>query len=173
VLSHRSAAAHWGLLDTDQTRVEVTAPRGRHGAPGIRLHRSRSLDAQDTTEHRGINGHRGTTTLAAATAREPRWTRRELEARFLKLVRDAGLPEPEVNASFAALDHEPYEVDFYWPSYCLGVETDGWETHRTRSAFERDRRKDTALTATGDRVVRCTWRCDEREVLAHLRSLLA
>ena len=54
VLSHRSAAAHWGLLRTDQTRIDVTAPRGRHGAPGIRLHRSRSLDAQDTTHHEGI-----------------------------------------------------------------------------------------------------------------------
>jgi hypothetical protein len=54
VLSHRTAAAQWGLLRTDQTRIDVTAPRGRHGAPGIRLHRSRSLDAQDTTSHEGI-----------------------------------------------------------------------------------------------------------------------
>ena len=54
VLSHRTAAAHWGLLRTDQTRIDVTAPRGRHGAPGIRLHRSRSLDAQDITNHEGI-----------------------------------------------------------------------------------------------------------------------
>jgi hypothetical protein len=54
VLSHRSAAAHWGLLSTDQTRIDVTAPRGRHGAPKIRLHRSRSLDAHGTTHHEGI-----------------------------------------------------------------------------------------------------------------------
>jgi hypothetical protein len=54
VLSHRTAAAHWGLLKTDQTRIDVTARRGRHGAPGIRLHRSRSLDAQDTTHHEAI-----------------------------------------------------------------------------------------------------------------------
>ncbi len=54
VLSHRSAAAHWGLLRTDQTRIDVTAPRGRHGAPGIRLHRTRSLDAQDIAHHEGI-----------------------------------------------------------------------------------------------------------------------
>ena len=54
VLSHRSAAAHWGLLGTDQERVDVTAPATRHGIPGIRLHRSRSLDARDTTSHEGI-----------------------------------------------------------------------------------------------------------------------
>ena len=54
VLSHRSAASHWGLLETQQQGIDVTAPRGRHGAPGIRLHRSRSLDAQDTTSHQAI-----------------------------------------------------------------------------------------------------------------------
>jgi hypothetical protein len=71
VLSHRSAAAHWGLLRTDQTRIDVTAPRGRHGAAGIRLHRSRSLDARDTTHHQGIpttTVHRTLLDLAA-TAR--------------------------------------------------------------------------------------------------------
>jgi hypothetical protein len=32
----------------------VTAPASRKGVPGIRLHRSHSLDAQDTTNHQGI-----------------------------------------------------------------------------------------------------------------------
>jgi very-short-patch-repair endonuclease len=54
VLSHRSAAAHWQLLATSQERIDVTAPRSRQGVPGIRLHTSRSLDAQDTTNHEGI-----------------------------------------------------------------------------------------------------------------------
>jgi hypothetical protein len=58
VLSHRTAAAHWGLLRTDQTRIDVTTRRGRHGAPGIRLHRSRSLDEKDTTRHQGIRPRR-------------------------------------------------------------------------------------------------------------------
>ena len=34
--------------------IDVTAPRSRDGVPGIRLHRSRSLDARDTTTHEGI-----------------------------------------------------------------------------------------------------------------------
>jgi predicted transcriptional regulator of viral defense system len=54
VLSHRSASWHWGLLGTDQAAVDVTARRGRRGGPGVRLHRARSLDARDTTTHRGI-----------------------------------------------------------------------------------------------------------------------
>ncbi len=54
VLSHVSAAVHWNLLSYDAPRPEVTAPASRRRVPGIRLHRSRSLDAQDTTSHQGI-----------------------------------------------------------------------------------------------------------------------
>jgi uncharacterized protein DUF559/putative AbiEi antitoxin of type IV toxin-antitoxin system len=203
VLSHRSAAAHWGLLDTAQSRTDVTAPRSREGVPGIRLHRSRSLDARDTTTHEGIpittiartlldlaatvrkdrleralaqserlqlydhvaitdviarsNGHRGTGALARATAQEPKLTRSELEAMFLALVRRAGLPEPDANSSLDAPDHPGLEPDFYWRQHRLVVETDGWETHGTKSAFRTDRRKDAALTAAGYRVMRFTY----------------
>ena len=38
------------------------------------------------------------------------------------------------------------------------IETDGWDTHRTRHAFEADRAKDAALTAAGYTVVRFTYR---------------
>jgi very-short-patch-repair endonuclease len=115
-------------------------------------------------DHRAItdviartNGHRGTGALARATAQEPKLTRSELEARFLALARTAGLTEPEVNSSLAALDHKANEVDFYFPAHHLVVETDGWETHKTRAAFKSDRRKDAALTAAGYRVMRFTY----------------
>ena len=45
----------------------------------------------------------------------------------------------------------PYEVDFLWTDVGLIVETDGWETHQTRSAFERDRLRDAKLKAHGTR----------------------
>jgi hypothetical protein len=196
VLSHRSAAAHWELLASQAAVIDVTSTRGRHGGRGIRLRRSRCLDARDITHHEGIpvttvartlldlaatirtdrleralaqaqrlqlydhaaitdviarsNGHRGTGALARAISREdPKWTRNELEAWFLGLVRDVGLPEPEVNASLAAPDHPRLDPDFCWPTQRLIVETDGWQTHRTRAAFEQDRRRDAALTADG------------------------
>ncbi len=87
VLSHRSAAAHWGLLGTDQERIDVTAPATRHGVPGIRLHRSRSLDARDTTSHEGIP----ITTIArtlldlAATARSEQLERALAQAMHLRV----------------------------------------------------------------------------------------
>jgi very-short-patch-repair endonuclease len=69
-----------------------------------------------------------------------------------------------------------YEVDAFWPAERLIVEVDGYRYHRTRQAFERDRRKDAALTAAGNRVVRITWRRLTNEpisLIAQLGALLA
>ena len=49
------------------------------------------------------------------------------------------------------------EVDFYFPTHRLVVETDGWETHGTKAAFKSDRRKDAALTSAGYRVMRFAY----------------
>jgi len=87
VLSHRSAAAHWGLLATHQVGTDVTAPRSRQGVPGIRLHTSRCLDAQDTTRHEGMpitTVHRTLLDLAA-TARDDQLERALAQAMYLQL----------------------------------------------------------------------------------------
>jgi predicted transcriptional regulator of viral defense system len=218
VLSHRSAAAHWGLLQSEATRTDVTTRRRRAANATIRLHGSRSLIACDTTTHQGIpitsvartlldlaatirpdrleralaqaehlqlydhraitellaraNGHRGQKTLAEATALDPKLTKSEWEVRMLRLVRTAALPEPLVNLPFDAPDYGECKPDFHWPSHRLIVETDGWRTHRTRAAFERDRAKDAALTAAGYRVVRFTWRTPDATIVRRLRALL-
>jgi len=217
-LSHVTAAVHWDLLHSAQTRIDVTTPRSREGGEGIRQHRARSLDARDTTPHESIrvttvartlldlaatepprrverafaqaqrlriydhavvldllartNGHRGTARLARVTAHEPRWTRNDFEAGFLSLIRRAGLPEPLVNEPLDVRDHGPCEPDFRWPAHGLIVETDGWETHGTRAAFEADRAKDAALTASGYRVLRFTPRTDPHVALRRVRTLL-
>jgi very-short-patch-repair endonuclease len=51
VLSHRAAAALWGMRGG--TRVEVTVPAGRRGRSGIQQHRA-NLPADERTTHRGI-----------------------------------------------------------------------------------------------------------------------
>ena len=61
-------------------------------------------------------------------------TRSPLEHRLLPLIRQARLPEPQVNVWVG-----PYLVDFLWPQARLVVETDGFATHGHRLAFERDR----------------------------------
>ncbi len=115
------------LLRTSQLEALLARYPQRHGTPAIR----HLLEA----EH------------------GPAFTRRELELRFLALVRSAGLPVPEVNVELG-----PYEVDFLWRAQRLVVETDGWQFHSDRRAFENDRRRDAELVARGFRVVRVTWR---------------
>jgi very-short-patch-repair endonuclease len=72
---------------------------------------------------------------------------------MLSLCRRHRLPQPEVNVSV-----DRYIVDFLWADRALIVEVDGWESHRTRSAFEEDRARDARLAVLGYRVVRFTWR---------------
>ena len=115
----------------------------------------------------GNPGRRGARLLQIARA-EPQWTRSELEDRFLEMVERRGLPRPVAGAMV-----EGYEVDFLWPADKLIVELDGFAAHGTRSAFERDRRRDRRL-ARKLRTVRVTadgLRYDEDAIAADLDAL--
>lgn len=97
-------------------------------------------------------------------------TRSELEERFLALCREYRLPDPEVNARVG-----PYTVDFLWREEKLIVETDGWQSHGTRRAYEDDRERDFRLGTCGYHVTRVSYRQVVREprVVAHgIRTLL-
>jgi len=55
VLSHRSAAALWGIGDEPRGLVEVSLPAAtRSRQPGIRAHRRTALRPDEITEHEGI-----------------------------------------------------------------------------------------------------------------------
>ena len=102
-------------------------------------------------------------------------TASELEERFLLICRGAGVPAPDVNA-WVALPDEELKADFLWRHHRLIVEVDGHETHGTRQAFERDRRRDQCLTLAGYSVIRFTWHQiinESARVAATLRALLA
>jgi hypothetical protein len=43
----------------------------------------------------------------------------------------------------------PFRPDFLWRDLGLVVETDGWKTHGTRSAFEADRVRNAKLMTMG------------------------
>jgi hypothetical protein len=104
--------------------------------------------------------------VASYTAPPP--VRSELERRFLDLCRDAGLPPPDVNVLVADV-----LVDAVWDERGLVVELDGHAYHRTRAAFEEDRRRDTALQLAGYRVVRVTNRRLTEEPGAVIRAVRA
>jgi very-short-patch-repair endonuclease len=97
-------------------------------------------------------------------------TRSAAEERFLQLVRRAQLPRPETNVTLRGL-----EVDFFWRGHRLVVEVDGFASHSSRHAFEKDRRRDEKLTASGFQVLRFTCRQLKREpeaVVARLAQAL-
>jgi predicted transcriptional regulator of viral defense system len=88
----------------------------------------------------------------------PTWSK--LEEAFLAMCRAAHLPQPEVNVWINPSDGDPswIRADFVFRAARLVVETDGRKTHRTRQAFEHNRRQDQRLTVAGWRVIRTTWR---------------
>lgn len=122
---------------------------------------------------------RGVATALRAVVAEYRFgqtfTRSELEERFLALCESACLPRPGVN-TILAVDGHADEVDFIWAEHRLVAETDGYASHGTRRAFERDRERDRRLLLAGWRVVRFTWRQvieEPAEVISTVRALIA
>jgi very-short-patch-repair endonuclease len=82
---------------------------------------------------------------------------------------------PSVNA-WISLPGEEMQFDFVWHRERVVVEVDGWNTHRTRRAFEEDRRRDRLLRLSGWEPVRFTWQdvtADSGDVMEAMRRMLA
>jgi very-short-patch-repair endonuclease len=178
--------------DSDVPATHVTVAGEGRSRPGIRVHRSPTLSPADLTLRGAIPVTKPARTLRDLRRTVPGpvfvralrqaeflrlpldgvdtdHTRSGLEARFLALLRRHRLPRPEVNVRV-----EGFVVDFLWRVERLIAELDGWETHRTRSAFEQDRARDNQLRRGGFEVVRFTWRQvtdDPSGVAATVRSL--
>ena len=96
----------------------------------------------------------------------PAFTRRELERRFLALIRGAQLPAPRVNARLHG-----FEVDFLWPEQRLVVETDGHQFHGHRARVRARSPPRSGARRGGYRVMRITWRQLREEPLAVIARL--
>ena len=92
----------------------------------------------------------------------------DLERRFLRLVRRAGLPKPRTQDVVCGL-----RVDFHWPELRLVVETDGLTYHRTPAQQARDRRRDQILAAAGLTPLRFTNAQVRREGASVMATLKA
>lgn len=109
---------------------------------------------------RRAGGHRGRARLAMLLEAERAGTtvtESEPEELLLRLIRRAGLPEPEVNFPFGA-----WKLDFYWPKARFAIEVDSFKWHSSRYRFERDHRKDNELRRAHIEVMRIVRR-DIRE----------
>jgi very-short-patch-repair endonuclease len=95
----------------------------------------------------------------------------ELERRFLRLIRSAGLPAPKTQAWVNG-----FRVDFHWPELGLVVETDGLRYHRTAGQQKRDLARDQAHVSTGLTTLRFTAaqvRYEAERTVQTLRSVIA
>jgi very-short-patch-repair endonuclease len=188
VLSHRAAAALWGLLPPADGAVDVSVAGsgGRRRRRGVRIHRSSTLTADQTTRRRGIPVTTPARTLAdlrRAVIANGLWGSGSHEEvrRAIRQAEALGLPpgdenlgdrtRSELERRFLRLCRSHglpapevntrigrFEVDFLWPDRRVIVETDGYRYHRGRVAFEDDRARDLALRALGYDVVRLTHR---------------
>jgi very-short-patch-repair endonuclease len=76
-----------------------------------------------------------------------------LERGFRARLRERGLELPITNRPAGA-----HYVDCRWPGHKLTVELDSYRFHRTRHAWEQDRRRDREARRRGDVMRRYTWR---------------
>ena len=98
-------------------------------------------------------------------------TRSHLEDEFMRMLDRYGIPRPSVQYRI-----DGYVVDFCWPEARVIVETDGWEAHGTRAAFQRDRTQTNDLQLAGYVVLRLTAadvRRRPRRTAAVIRAALA
>lgn len=223
VLSHRAAAALWGLRNPTEGAIDVTLPRKSRSCQNTRRHFA-VVPPDERTVKRGIPvtsvprtildlaatepldtvenllremefrelwdrlslwdlierypGKRGVRKVQVALDRlkeEPSGRKRsKLEERFAPFLRRNHLLLPRFN-DWIVLGPKRYQVDCHWPGTGQIVELDGWEGHKTKTAFREDRARDRILRVAGYSVTRLTWNQldDEPEaVSADLRVLL-
>jgi very-short-patch-repair endonuclease len=96
---------------------------------------------------------RGAARLAAILGDEGAMaiTRSQAERAFWKLIRESGLPRPEVNVKFGR-----FVPDFIWRRERLIVEIDSYGFHAGPRAFRNDREKDLVFRDAGFDVLRLT-----------------
>lgn len=163
VLSHRTAIALWDLRPRTSGPVDVTIPgRSKRGRKGIRVHNVRALAAPDRTVIDGIPvTSLPRTLLDYAEVAHRQQLRLALEAAERRQRLDARAIEELLARS---------------PGRRLIVEVDSWDFHRSRSAFEDDRRRDAKLQLAGWRVLRVTdWQMKETpaRVIGAIRTMLS
>jgi very-short-patch-repair endonuclease len=123
-------------------------------------------------------GKRGSRKVRAALERleeEPEGRKRsKLEERFAPFLRQHRLPLPRFN-DWIMMGASRCQVDCHWPGTGQIVELDGWQSHKTRSAFREDRARDRKLRVAGYSITHITWNQlddEPEEIAADLRALL-
>jgi very-short-patch-repair endonuclease len=191
-VSHQSAASLWGLLPSKAGACDVIVAggAGRAHRGGIRIHRSRSLDAGEVTLRHGVPVTSPARTIAdlrcavaarfpgAPSSRELRRAIRQANVSGLRISEEDARDRSrsDLEGAFLQLCRRrclprpevnvrvgPYLIDFLWREERLVVETDAYLYHRGRQAFQEDRARDLELKRLGLDVIRISERQIEEE----------
>jgi hypothetical protein len=94
-----------------------------------------------------------------------------LEVRVLRGIVAAGLPEP-VQQHDVTVCGRHYRIDLAHPEHKVAIEVDGFEPHRHRSAFDRDRVRANDLVVAGWTVLRFTSESTDVQVATTVAAAL-
>lgn len=84
----------------------------------------------------------------------------------------AGLPAP-VQQHRVRIGCQTFKLDLAYPAEMVGLEFDGWDVHRTFTAFHADRRRTRSLVASGWTMLPVTSRTDPVDLVRDVRATLA
>ena len=108
----------------------------------------------------GRKGRRGIATISGLVEARGEMARvpdSVLETRFLRLVKEAGLPRPACQYPVRVQGRLVAMVHFAYPHVLLAIETEGYRWHSGRVHWSRDLARRNELTALGWRVIHVTW----------------
>jgi very-short-patch-repair endonuclease len=158
------------LIDLAARHEQRTVERFVNEADRLRLVRTDTL-RKALADHAGERGVERLRTIL--DRRTFRYTRTELERDFIPIATSIGLPRPQTSVYING-----HEVDFYFPTINLVIETDGLTYHRTPAQQAKDRERDQDHTVAGTPHLRFThaqikFEADRvRRVLSATASLL-
>lgn len=112
---------------------------------------------------RGVKGTRMFRRLVSEYLdRQPTGSFAELSV--LEGIDRAGVPRPVLQWEVVVADGSRYYLDFGWPDPMKAVEIDGWETHSSSTAHDRDLVRQNALLAMGIEIRRYSGRAVQRDL---------
>jgi hypothetical protein len=105
---------------------------------------------------RGRNGTRRGRQMLNERLADPITEDSRFEKQALRLIREAGLPEP-VKQFEVPLDQRSAFIDLAWPAQLVGLECDSLAYHFGRRSFQADRTRRRQLTLRGWRMYEFTY----------------
>lgn len=94
----------------------------------------------------------------------------DLETRVLRLLVGAGLPVPRQQLPMK-VGRRRFKLDLAYPDMRIAIELDGWDCHRTFTAFHGDRARDALLASAGWVIAHFSARTSDLKVVAAVTAL--